>query len=123
MNRLLHKLVIAGLTFAYLSAFAQAISDPELTRRPARVESEQRSQAETHHKIQQIESKLNKIEKDDRETSTGLFISGIFCTLWAQYTRLSSWLWFFFGLILAPLVLIVLVWKNANDLHDGKMRF
>jgi FtsH-binding integral membrane protein len=73
--------------------------------------------------MKQIESRLAKVEKDYRETGAGLFVSGIFCALWAQYTRRSSWLWFFFGLILAPLALIVLVWKNANDLSDGKMRY
>ena len=124
MHRLLYLFVMIWLTFGQFPVSAQVASDPEMTKRLARVESEQRSsQAETRQKIQQMETKLRQVEKDYRDTGTGLFLSGIFCALWAQYTRRSAWLWFFFGLILAPIALIVLVWKNADDLREGRMRF
>jgi hypothetical protein len=120
----LHLIVFALLSFGPTSASAQGGPDAEFTKRLERVESKQKSsEAETHSKIQQIETKLSKLEKEYRDTGIGLFVSGIFCALWAQYTRRSSWLWFFFGLILAPLALIMLAWKNADDLSSGRVRF
>ena len=121
---LLQLFVLVLLSFGSTSASAQGRPDPEITKRLERVESKQKSsEAETHSKIQQIETKLSKLEKEYRDTGIGLFVSGIFCALWAQYTRRSSWLWFFFGLILAPLALIMLAWKNADDLSSGRVRF
>lgn len=120
----LHLIVFALLSVGPTAASAQGGPDPEFTKRLERVESKQKSsEAGTHSKIQQIETKLSKLEKEYRDTGAGLFLSGILCALWAQYTRRSSWLWFFFGLILAPIALIVLVYKNADDLSSGRSRF
>ena len=124
MHRFLHLIVLVLLALDSTSASALEGAAPELTKRMESVESKQKSsEAETHSKIQQIETKLRKLEKDYRDTGIGFFVSGIFCALWAQYTRRSSWLWFFFGLILAPLALIMLAWKNADDLSSGRVRF
>jgi hypothetical protein len=48
--------------------------------------------------------------------STGIvfFLFAIFCAYWAQTTGRSAWLWFFFGLFLAPIAGLVLLYKNAN---------
>jgi hypothetical protein len=124
MHRLLHLIVLVLLALDSTSASALEGGAPELTKRMESVESKQKSsEAETHGKIQKIETKLSRLEKDYGDTGIGLFLAGIFCALWAQYTRRSSWLWFFFGLILAPLALIVLVSKNADDLRTGRLRF
>ena len=46
------------------------------------------------------------------------FLFGIFCAYWAQTTGRSPWLWFFMGLVFAPITGIVLASKNANDLSS-----
>lgn len=103
---------------------AQVAPAPELERRLTALQVEQKTaQTATQHQIHQFETRLHKVEKKVSDAGMGLFVSGILCALWAQYTRRSAWLWFFFGLILAPLALICLVWKNADDLREGRMRF
>lgn len=48
--------------------------------------------------------------------STGFvtFLFGIFTAYWAQTTRRNAWLWFFFGLILAPIAGLMLLYKNSQ---------
>jgi len=70
-----------------------------------------------------VKSRLNKIERDIGSAGFGLFVSGVLCALWAQYSRRSAWAWFFMGLIFAPVALIALLWKTSNDLHSGRMRY
>jgi hypothetical protein len=48
------------------------------------------------------------------------FLFGIFCAYWAQMTNRNAWVWFFFGLFLAPIAGVVLVYKNAKDRRIGK---
>jgi hypothetical protein len=52
-----------------------------------------------------------------RFATTGFvtFLFGVFCAYWAQTTRRNAWLWFFLGLILAPVTGLVLLYKNAKD--------
>ncbi|HSC59251.1 MAG TPA: hypothetical protein VLC11_06790 [Gemmatimonadales bacterium] len=47
--------------------------------------------------------------------STGFvtFLFGIFTAYWAQTTRRNAWIWFFFGLILAPIAGLMLLYKNS----------
>jgi hypothetical protein len=54
---------------------------------------------------------------DGNFASTGIvfFLFAIFCAYWAQTTRRSAWLWFFFGLVLAPIAGLALLYKNATD--------
>lgn len=42
------------------------------------------------------------------------FLFGIFCAHWAQNTGRSAWLWFFLGLLFAPITGVVLLLKNAR---------
>jgi len=42
------------------------------------------------------------------------FLFGIFCAYWAQTTGRNAWGWFFFGLFLAPIAGVILLWKNAQ---------
>ena len=48
--------------------------------------------------------------------STGFvtFLFGIFTAYWAQTTRRNAWTWFFFGLILAPIAGLMLLYKNSQ---------
>jgi len=69
-----------------------------------------------------LERRMDELE-DNAAAGIGLFVSGIVCALWAQYTRRSAWLWFFFGLFLAPIALIALVWKNALGLASGELKY
>ncbi len=124
MLRLLHLSLMALWLGCFSPVSAQVAPAPEVERRLTALQVEQKAaQTETRHQIQQVETRLSKVEKKVSDAAIGLFVSGIFCALWAQYTRRSAWLWFFFGLILAPLALICLVWKNADDLREGRMRF
>ena len=47
------------------------------------------------------------------------FLFGIFSAYWAQTTKRNAWMWFFFGLFLAPIAGVVLIYKNANDRRGG----
>lgn len=53
--------------------------------------------------------------------STGFvtFLFGIFTAYWAQTTRRSAWLWFLFGLILAPIAGVMLLYKNSLSRADA----
>ena len=51
---------------------------------------------------------------DSNQTSGLLvFFFAIFCAYWAQMTQRNYWLWFFAGLIFAPVTGIVLLIKNS----------
>jgi hypothetical protein len=43
------------------------------------------------------------------------FLFGIFCAYWAQVTKRNAWAWFFFGLFLAPIAGVVLLYKNSKE--------
>jgi len=70
-----------------------------------------------------MESRLKKVEKDLESYGLAFFGAGVLCALWAQYTRRSSWLWFFLGAFLAPIALVAMLWKNAEDLKRGRVRY
>ena len=59
---------------------------------------------------------------DSRYASTGFvtFLFGIFCAYWAQTTNRNPWAWFFFGLFLAPIAGVVLLYKNSKDRQAPK---
>jgi len=60
--------------------------------------------------VQRLESRI------DRTTSTSvLFLFGTFCALWAQNTNRNPWVWFFAGLLLNVITVLVLLAKNADD--------
>lgn len=42
------------------------------------------------------------------------FLFGIFTAYWAQITKRNAWAWFFFGLFLAPIAGVALLYKNAK---------
>ncbi|MBD2025261.1 hypothetical protein [Leptolyngbya sp. FACHB-711] len=60
-----------------------------------------------------LESKFNSINQS--VSGSAVFLVGCFCALWAQNTRRNPWLWFFFGMLLSPISLLVLLSKNSAD--------
>lgn len=67
---------------------------------------------------QSLESRVSKVERELNDNSGGiiLFLCGAFCALWAQNTGRNSWLWFFLGLVCSGIAVLVVLWKNADDL-------
>ena len=59
---------------------------------------------------------------DGKYASMGFvtFLFGIFCAYWAQTTNRNAWAWFFFGLFLAPIAGVVLLYKNSKDRQAAK---
>lgn len=50
------------------------------------------------------------------------FLFGIFCAEWAKSSGRRPWLWFFMGLLFAPITGIVLASKHAKDVDAGLAR-
>jgi hypothetical protein len=48
------------------------------------------------------------------------FLFGIFCAYWAQMTKRKGWVWFFFGLLLAPIAGVILLVKNRDELKRNR---
>jgi len=121
MFRLLIALYFLVLPAAF-SVESHSLPNDRLTDRVTKLE---RKQSNLNRKgsfdSQRLEQRMDNLEKNTA-TGIGLFISGILCALWAQFTRRSAWLWFFFGALLAPIALIALVWKNAVGLASGELR-
>jgi cell division protein FtsW (lipid II flippase) len=92
MKTLLMLLFIAGF-FAPLSASAQL----------------------TERRVEKIESRVSRLEREGRSWAGAAFVSAVLAALWAQNTRRNAWLWFFAGLLLAPVTLLVLLYKNSID--------
>ena len=44
-----------------------------------------------------------------------LFLFAVFTADWAHTTRRNPWLWFFLGLLFAPITGLVLLFKNGQD--------
>lgn len=51
---------------------------------------------------------------DDSFDGAVLILFGAFCSLWAQRTGRSAWLWFFLGLFFNIVTVIVLLYKNSR---------
>lgn len=66
-------------------------------------------------RVSGLESRIEKLERSGRSVAGAAFVAGVLAALWAQNTRRNAWLWFFFGLILAPIALVVLLYLNARD--------
>jgi multisubunit Na+/H+ antiporter MnhB subunit len=43
------------------------------------------------------------------------YLFGLFCAYWAQASKRNAWLWFFMGLLFAPLTGLVLLYKNSQE--------
>ncbi len=73
------------------------------------------------HRIETLESRLVNLENKVRTNSAGAaegavaFLFGAFCALWAQNTGRNPWTWFFLGVFLSVITVLVLLSKNAAD--------
>jgi hypothetical protein len=71
------------------------------------------------NKINSLESQNNNLENNLKENQAEgfvLFFIGIFCAYWAQNSGRNPWLWFFCGLIFNVITLLVLLYKNKEDI-------
>jgi hypothetical protein len=70
-----------------------------------------------------VEERLERVERSvshtDAMISVGI-VSAAICALWAQNSGRNPWLWFFAGLIFSGIALLVLLYKNANDLRERR---
>ena len=48
------------------------------------------------------------------------FLFAVFCAYWAQNSDRSAWLWFFLGLLFAPLTDLGLLVRNSDDRRAAK---
>jgi hypothetical protein len=76
----------------------------------------QRPAPSTEERLTRLEQRVNRL---DSVVGAGI-ISGVICALWAQNTGRSAWAWFFAGLIFSVISLLVLLYKNAEDIRNGR---
>lgn len=69
----------------------------------------------TERRVERLETRVGRLEQAGRDYGAVGFVAGVFAALWAQNTRRNAWLWFFLGLLLAPITLLVLLYKNSRD--------
>ena len=67
-------------------------------------------------RVSQLEHRVSTLEQKVRNQGLALFLFGAFCALWAQNSGRSSWLWFFLGLFFSVITVLVLLWKNSDDI-------
>ncbi len=70
-------------------------------------------------RVQQLEEDVQAL-RQDLEGAFGAYglvslLYGAFCALWAQNTGRSAWLWFFLGLMLNVIAVLVVLSKNSAD--------
>lgn len=65
--------------------------------------------------------RLERLEHRVDRLYTGLasagVLAGVICALWAQNTARNPWLWFFAAFVFSFIALMVMLYKNSNDLH------
>ena len=65
-----------------------------------------------------LEGRVSALESQTPVRTTegaALMVCGAFCALWAQNTQRNPWLWFFLGVVLNAIAVLVLLKKNAED--------
>jgi len=64
-------------------------------------------------RVASLESKVGQLPGELFVT----FLFGAFCALWAMNTGRNAWLWFFLGLIFSVISVMVLLYKQSNDVR------
>jgi len=77
--------------------------------------------AKIEQQLRNLEQKTNRVERrvsnaESRIGPIAVFVCAAFCALWAQQTGRNAWLWFFLGLFFNVITLLVLLYKNSQDL-------
>jgi len=97
------RFMIAFVLFAATLVNAHEVDKSNMKGLEERLDKVERQQSnlknETASDKKNLERRVDEIESGTA-AGFGLFVSGILCALWAQFTRRSAWLWFFFGLFL-----------------------
>jgi hypothetical protein len=86
---------------------------------PGRVMAEESVDA----RIQTLEKRIAHLDSSVRDNSSdgaALFLYGVFCALWAQNTGRNAWLWFFLGLLFSVITVLVLLYRNSEDLRKRR---
>ena len=71
--------------------------------------------------VNALESRVDRVADRAAAAGTVVFVIACLCALWAQNTRRNAWLWFFLGLVFNFVTLIVLLWKNSDDLRSSRL--
>ncbi len=86
-----------------------------------------RDRGETRSDLDRLKNETSDLRRESKETSERMeellpkhagiliefsFLAAALCTLWAQATGRSTWLWFFLGGLLAPIALISMLCKG-----------
>ena len=70
--------------------------------------------ANLENRVSGLDSDLKRTVKDVGPGGFVLFLFGAFCALWAQNTGRSAWLWFFLGVFLNFIAVLILLEKNSE---------
>jgi hypothetical protein len=80
---------------------------------------------QTDRRIAELERRINSLPtpiQTHGDNGALVFLFGVFCALWAQNTGRSAWLWFFLGLFFSVITVIVLLYKNSDDLARRRLK-
>jgi hypothetical protein len=110
---LIHGLIlaIAAVSWPLQVSAQQKTTDQRVEALEYRVAQIESSAKETSGQVSSLQTSVN-------QASGGgalLFLFGVFCALWAQNTGRSAWFWFFMGLFLNVITVLVLLEKNSSD--------
>lgn len=75
----------------------------------------------TERRVERVETRVAKLERAGRNYAPASFVAGVLAALWAQNTRRNAWLWFFMGVLFAPITLLILLYKNSADIDRRKL--
>lgn len=67
-----------------------------------------------------VEERVTRLEEQAKRKDavvSASILAAVICALWAQNTGRSAWLWFFTGLIFSVITLLVMLYKNAEDIR------
>jgi hypothetical protein len=73
-----------------------------------------------NQRIDELDARVDRLRVRTNAGGLIAFLFGAFCALWAQNTRRNPWGWFFLGLFFSVITVFVLLWKNADDLLEGR---
>lgn len=71
----------------------------------------------TERRVERLETRVEKLEHAGKSYAGAAFACAVVAALWAQNTRRNAWLWFFAALLFAPIAMLVLLYKNSNDVR------
>ena len=69
---------------------------------------------------ERVESLEHRVDRLYSGVASIGFISGVICAFWAQNTGRNPWVWFFLGFVFSVFALLVLLYKNSQDLDHRR---